>query len=146
MVLIITHSDHDGAMCAGLLGQEFPEADIYVQVIPIRDIEDESNHNVWHWKYYQEKIVNKILKNREKDLIIIADIGIVEVFKKAIIEKLEKSPNIRFIIFDHHIEPNITHPRVQVYFEEVNNAYEIIRRWKRARAGLPPKKRWKKKP
>jgi hypothetical protein len=27
----------------------------------------------------------------------------------------------------------------------VNNAYEIIRRWKRNKAGLPPRKRWKKK-
>ena len=148
MVLIITHGDQDGAMCAGLLGQEYPLANLFVQAIPVRDLYNYSNKEEERFledrKQYYEKISNKIIKTRERDLIIIADIGITDIFKEAIFIKLEKSPNIRFLIFDHHVDPNISHPRVQVFYEEVNNAYEIIRRWRRLKAGLPPRKRWKK--
>lgn len=149
LVLIITHGDQDGAICAGLLGQEYPQASLFVQAVPARDLHNFSDQAEKGFledrKKYNEKILNKIIKTREKELIIIADIGITDIFKEVVFKKLEKSPNIRFLIFDHHIDPNISHPRVQVFYEEVNNAYEIIRRWKREKAGLPPRKRWKKK-
>ncbi|MFX0207085.1 MAG: DHH family phosphoesterase [Candidatus Hodarchaeota archaeon] len=123
MVLIITHGDQDGAMCAGLLGQVYPEANFYVQSVSIGNFDRE---------YYRNRIASKIVQTREKDLIIIADIGITPFFKDAIFEKLKKHESIRFIIFDHHIDPNIDHPRVKVYYENVNNAYVIIRRWRKA--------------
>jgi len=130
LVLIITHGDQEGAMCAGLLGQVYHEANFYVQSVSIGNFNRE---------YYRNRIASKIVRTREKDLIIIADIGITAFFKDAILEKLKKHESVRFIIFDHHVDPKINHPRVKVYFENVNNAYQIIRKWRIAPDSYKPR-------
>ena len=64
LVLIITHGDQDGAMCAGLLGQEYPQASLFVQAYAFRDLYDpidqaeKSSYDYWRAKY-KEKIANK---------------------------------------------------------------------------------------
>jgi len=147
VVLIITHGDQDGAMCAGLLGQVFPDASIFVLAVPARSL-NLDNEEDWqvnedkfkqYREYYKDKIISKITRTREKNLIIIADIGIVSYFKEAIFEKLKKEKSIKFIIFDHHIDPKINHPRVRVFYENVNNAYEIIRRWRKSPENYIPR-------